>query len=186
MNIRGKRILLRAIEPDDLERLHGWSNDPDLAPGLGDIHFPSSTYAQVQWYERTQKTEQTVRLSIIDAEGSHIGMTGFWGINWRDRRAEHATLIGDPSARGKGYGKEAIATCARYAFEEMDLFRLDATIVKANEASLKVYTGCGFVVEGTQRAHALRAGKRLDRVMLGLLAEEYRAWAAETGYWDAG
>ncbi len=184
MNIHGKRIVLRAIDAQDLPLLHQWANDPELAYGLGDIHFPSSAWQQEQWFQRIQANENTVRLAIHLGDRKMIGYTGFWDIHWRDRRAEHATLIGDRDCRGQGYGREAIAACARYAFEEMDLFRLDATILETNTASLRSYQSCGFQIEGTLRGHALRGGRRVNRLILGLLAEDYATWARETGYWD--
>lgn len=185
MNIRGKRIILRAIEAEDLPTLHTWSNDPDVVRGLGDIHFPSSRCQQERWFERTQTHERTIRLAIQHTDGPLIGYTGFWNIHWRDRRAEHALVIGDSAYWGQGYGREVILTSARYAFEEMGLYRLDATILETNTASLKAYQACGFQIEGTLRGHTLRGGERVNRLMLGLLASEYFAWVEETRYWDA-
>jgi RimJ/RimL family protein N-acetyltransferase len=184
LNIRGKRIIVRAIEPADLPLLHSWFNDPDLVGGLGDIHFPASLRQQEQWYERAQSDEGTIRLAVHMIEGTLIGYTGFWNIHWRDRRAVHAVVIGDPEYRGKGFGREIILTCARYAFEEMGLHRLDAGILETNTASLDAYRECGFQIEGTLREHALRAGKRVDRLLLGLLKREYDELIERTRYWD--
>lgn len=183
MNIHGKRIVLRALELSDMPRLRDWYNDSEIVDGLGDVRFPTSTRQQEEWFARTQNDESTVRLAVTDETGECIGLTGFWNIHWRDRRAEHAVLIGDAGARGKGYGKEAIAACARYAFAEMDLYRLDATILASNEASAAVYHSCGFQTEGRLRGHAIRGGERVDRLVLGLLHTDYAAWALETAYW---
>jgi len=176
MNVRGKRIVLRALESHDLPLLHQWTNDPELAYGLGDIHLPSSTRQQELWFERIQTDKTTIRLAVESSPGKLIGYTGFWNIHQRDRRAEHSILIGDPGSRGQGFGREAILTCCRYAFQEMDLYRLDAYVLESNAASLKSYQACGFQVEGTLRAHAVRGGKRISRLVLGLLATEYTAW----------
>ncbi len=186
MNIHGKRIVLRAIEEEDMPLFQAWSNDPEIVKGLGDIHFPTSRADQDRWFERIQSDERTVRLAVENGAGGCIGMTGFWDIHWRDRRAEHAVIVGDRSYQGKGYGREIVATCARYAFLEMGLYRLDATILETNEASLKTYQGCGYKIEGTQRGHAFRAGEWVDRVMLGLLSAEYFEWADSTEYWTKG
>ena len=184
MNIEGKRIIIRAIEIGDLGKFHEWFNNPDLVHGFGDIHFPSSLRQQEVWFEKIQTEEETVRLAVQHIDGVLIGFSGFWHIHWRDRRAEHAVMIGDDAYRDQGYGREVIASCARYAFKEMGLFRLDATVLKTNGASLKAYQACGFEIEGTLRGHALRGGRRIDRIMLGLLLSEYKAWEKRTGYWD--
>lgn len=184
MNIEGKRIILRALEQEDLSLLHGWANSRDLCMGLGDIHFPSSRRQQETWFERIQADRRTIRLAIQHTDGALIGHTGFWDLHWRDRRAEHALVIGDPAYRRQGYGREVILTCARYAFEEMGLYRLDATILETNVASLNTYKSCGFQIEGKLRGHVQRGGKRVDRMILGLLVAEYSAWQEESGYWD--
>lgn len=184
MNIRGKRITLRAIEAEDLPLLHAWLNRPEIASGLGDIHFPSSRAQQLKWFERAQTDERTIRLAVQDAEGVLLGYTGFWNIHWRDRRAEHALVVGDARYQGRGFGREIIMTAARYAFEEMDLYRLDANILETNPASLKAYQSCGYRIEGTLRGHALRRGRRVNRLLLGLLAEEYFALVRASNYWD--
>ncbi len=185
MNIRGKRIILRAIEPEDLGLLHAWLNQPDIASGLGDLHFPSSRSQQQRWFERIESDRETIRLAVQDEqEGRLIGYTGFWHIHWRDRRAEHALVVGDARYQGRGIGREIIMTCARYAFEEMDLHRLDASILETNAASRKAYEACGYRVEGLLREHALRGGQRVNRLLLGLLASEYRALVQSNRYWD--
>ncbi|HEV7860363.1 MAG TPA: GNAT family protein [Pyrinomonadaceae bacterium] len=184
MNIRGKRIILRAIEVEDLPLLHAWLNRPEIAGGLGDVHFPSSRSQQLKWFERIQADEHTIRLAVQDGERSLIGYTGFWNIHWRDRRAEHALVVGEDARQGQGFGREIIMTCARYAFEEMGLSRLDANILETNQASRKAYEACGYRVEGTLRAHALRGGQRVDRILLGLLAKEYFALVEANRYWQ--
>lgn len=185
MNIKGKRILIRAIEPGDLSSLHTWLNTPEIARALGDIHFPSSRQQQDKWLERVQNDEHNIRLAVQDERGEFIGYTGFWHIHWRDRRAEHGVLIGDSHSQGKGYGREIIMTCARYAFEEMDLHRLEAVILESNAASLKSYQACGYQIEGVMREHALRAGQRVNRVLLGLLASDYSKLMQANDYWAA-
>lgn len=185
MNIRGKRIILRAIEVEDLPMLHAWLNDPEIVSGLGDVHFPSSRSQQESWFERIQKDERTIRLAVQNTDGALIGYTGFWNLHWRDRRAEHALIVGEESYKGKGFGREIIMTCARYAFEEMNLHRLDAHILETNEASRKVYEACGYRVEGVLREHGVRGGRRLNRMVLGLLASEYSALVEADHYWNA-
>ena len=139
---------------------------------LGDIHFPSSRWQQERWYERTQNAQETIRLSIEHRDGEVIGYTGFWNIHWRDGRAEHAVCIGDKSYWNQGYASEAIQMCLDYGFQEMGLHRMEASILADNEASIKAYAKCGFKLEGTLKEYALRQGKRIDRLIMGILAPQ--------------
>jgi RimJ/RimL family protein N-acetyltransferase len=183
MRIHGKRLTIRAIEIEDLPLLHNWFNEPVIARELGDIHFPSSLYQQHKWFERIQTDEQTIRLAVQTIEGTLIGLTGFWHLHWRDSRAEHAVVIGTNN-QGLGYGREVIMTCARYAFQEMGLHRLEANILSNNVASLKAYQSCGFKIEGVQREHARRGGVHMDRTCLGLLASDYAELIQASRYWE--
>lgn len=184
MNIDGKRIILRGLENSDIPHLHKWSNDPDIAAGQGDLHWPSSMWQQQRWFERAQEDKQNVRLAVQHKDGDLIGYTGFWSLNWRDRRAEHGLLIGNMDYRKQGYGREIIMTCARYAFEELGLCRLDATIIASNSASMKAYEACGYQVEGTLRKHAFRNGTWVDRVLYGLLQSDYNSTPGLQAYWN--
>ena len=173
MIIVGEKVMLRAIERADLPSLLRWSNDPDVAMGLGEMHFPRSMEQQENWFDGIVQDQKTVRLAVQNIDEELIGYTGYWDINWRAGYAEHGLLIGTTEYRAQGYGKDIIRTASRYAFEEMGWHRLDASILSFNEASLNCYQACGFKIEGIRREHDLRRGKRVDRVMLGLLASEF-------------
>lgn len=183
MNILGKRIVLRGIESSDMASFHAWSNDPDIATGQGEVHWPSSMWQQNRWFERIQSDERNIRLAVQHQNGDLIGYSGFWNISWRDRRAEHGLLIGNMKYRKQGFGREIILTCARYAFMEMGLHRLDATIIATNQASIKAYEACGYKTEGILKEHAFRDGAFVDRLTLGLLASDYAANLDVQEFW---
>jgi len=173
MMINGPRIKLRAIEREDLEAIRSWYNNPEISRGLGDTTYPTATHEQEKWLDRIQSQHDTKRFAIEDEQENLIGITGFWNIHVRDRRAEHAVIIGANPTAAKGYGQETINTCASYAFQEMNLHRLDATILATNLPSIKAYEACGFVREGTIRKHAFRGGTWIDRHLYGLLKDEF-------------
>jgi RimJ/RimL family protein N-acetyltransferase len=179
MSIRGTRITLRALEADDLERLHVWSNDEALWAMLGGWHFPTSREAQREWLGRLKSDTLNQRFGIETSEHGLIGTANLVDIDWKNRTAEHGMMIGFEHLRGQGYGREVIATVMRYAFEELGLERLSTTIIEYNEASLATYTGkAPWVIEGTQRQWYFRKGQRWDRHLLGVTAGDYRAWMA--------
>ena len=51
MNIKGKTLILRAIEENDLETLHKWANDPETQDMIGNVHFPSSMDYHKMWFQ---------------------------------------------------------------------------------------------------------------------------------------
>ncbi len=89
--------------------------------------------------------------------------------------SQSATLgywVGEKHAR-KGYMTEAIAAVVHYAFQTMDLSRIQAACLKENTASRGLLEKCGFKYEGVAqsylqingrwRNHVLYANLRADR-----------------------
>ena len=139
MNIKGKKVLLRAVEEGDLELLHKWSNDPDTQDIMGGIHFPSSMDFHKTWFQSLKTDQLNHRFAIEAPDVGLIGLTSMINIDWRNNHAWHGVMLGDKDIRGKGYGKDNLMTCMRYAFEEMHLERLDGSIVEYNTVAHNLY-----------------------------------------------
>ena len=77
-----------------------------------------------------------------------------------------------PQARGGGVTTEAVAAACRWAFGQLELEVLSATIAVGNWPSRAVAEKCGFQVEGTLRAHMLQRGTRLDAWVATRLASD--------------
>ena len=94
------------------------------------------------------------------------------------RRAEVGYALAR-SAWGRGYVSEALAPLVAYAFDEMDLNRLDAVIDPRNTASAKVVSRLGFMHEGTLRERYIVRGEKTDSAIYGLLRREWEARSIE-------
>ncbi len=176
MNIVGQTVRLRAIERDDLPLLQSWANDPDIQFNLGSWHFPLSAADRNRWFDAFRGDSVDQRFIIDTDDHGPVGTTNLVSINWKDRNAFTGILIGDLTMRGRGYGKDAVRTLMRYAFEELALERLDTTIIAHNDASLKLYTGqCGWTEEGRKVRAFFRRNQFWDNVILGITRDQYRS-----------
>ena len=184
MNIRGRLVTLRAIEPDDLPLLHQWSNEPEIQRLLGGWHFPTSLADQRAWLGSLNCRSNDQRFAI-DLEGvGLVGTANLVDIEWKNGTAFHGTLIGDTKHRGKGLGRDVVAALMRYAFDELRLSHLDTDIIEYNAASLKTYVErCGWTVEGRKVGWYFRSGARWDKLILGVSAHQYRQWCEASRYW---
>ena len=185
MNLRGRQVTLRAIEPDDLSRLQAWANDPQVQRLLGGWHFPVSRADQQAWLAGLSCRSNDQRFAV-DADGvGLVGTANLVSINWKNRTAFHGVMIGDAEHRGRGLGRDTIMAVMRHAFDELDLALLDTDIIEYNTASLKVHVEhCGWQVQGIKRGWYHREGRRWDKLILGIDAARYREWAARHRYWD--
>jgi lipopolysaccharide/colanic/teichoic acid biosynthesis glycosyltransferase/RimJ/RimL family protein N-acetyltransferase len=185
MNIKGKKVILRAIELEDLQELHRWSNDPEINYMLGGWHFPSSKQDQLKWFNNLNPNSNNQRFAIVTEELGLIGMANLVDINWKDKNAFTGMLLGDKNMRGKGYGVDSIMTMNKYAFEELGLQRLDGSMISYNEASIAVYTKkCGWKVEGIKINSYFRKNKWWDKVIVGITSEQYFNNEINKNYWD--
>jgi len=186
MNIKGKKIILRAIEKRDLEFLHKWSNDPEINYNLGGWHFPSSMQDQEKWYNAFSENSTNQRFAIDTIDLGLIGMANLVDINWKDRNAFHGMFLGETSSRGRGYGVDTVMTIARFAFEELGLRRLDTTVISYNKPSIGVYTEkCGWKIEGVKKNYYFRKSQWWDQFIVGITQDDYLQLVKENGYWNS-
>lgn len=112
---------------------------------------------------------------IIEAEGRCIGAARLHSLNETDHRARYAIGIFDPAFWGKGYGSEATDLALGYAFDILQLHRVDLRVLTQNTRAIACYAKCGFVREGIEREGAFIAGEWQSDVMMSILEHEYRA-----------
>lgn len=103
-----------------------------------------------------------------------IGFAELTWISWTNASGFIRLGIGAPEDWHKGYGRDALGMLLRYAFTELNLYRLTAVIPAYNLAALGLFTSFGFVEEVRRRQALERDNQRWDLLHLGLLAAEWK------------
>ena len=70
----------------------------------------------------------------------------------------------DKDEQGKGYMKEAVNLVVNYAFEDLDLHRIEASALVDNEPSKHVLIGCGFTELGINKKYLYINGGWKDHI----------------------
>lgn len=109
---------------------------------------------------------------VIEVGGSVVGRCDLFAVDLFARHAEVGIAL-TGTARGKGYGTEALALLVRYAFERRNLRRVHLRTIATNAAAIASYTKVGFVREGQLRESAWVRGSYVDEVLMGLLRSEW-------------
>jgi aminoglycoside 6'-N-acetyltransferase len=91
-------------------------------------------------------------------------------------------FIGDPDARDRGVGTEAIRTMLRFLFEEKRVHRATIDPEVANARAIRAYEKAGFRLDGVLRHHAFEHGEYVDTHFMSILEDE---WPAARERWDA-
>ena len=77
-------------------------------------------------------------------------------------------------SRGAGIATRAVAILCDWAFETLDLARLQLAVDVRNDASRRVAERVGFRREGTRRSSREHHEERIDEHLYGLLASDPR------------
>jgi RimJ/RimL family protein N-acetyltransferase len=184
MNILGKKVTLRAVEPEDLPLLHKWSNDPNIWYMLDGWHFPVNVISQKAWFENASKDQNNIRLVIDTPDLGVIGSINLTNIDWKNNHAFTGLILGDKDIRGKGYGVDAFMAIERYVFEELHFERLDGSVIEYNETAYNFTLKCGWKVEGRQRNWYYRKNRYWDRIVFGITRQDYFELIEKNKYWE--
>ena len=151
---------------EDTRFLRLWSSDPLIDRSEGSIE---------KWIDEVGNTrnEITFGMRLTDQEDL-IGIIGLSEIEWSNRVASLGIGIGQPVHWGKGYGTEATHLLVNYAFNELNLYRLQLTVFAYNTRAMALYERIDFRKEGTFRLFAARDGQRYDMYLYGLLRDEWQ------------
>ena len=117
----------------------------------------------------------------IEAEGGLIGEIGARRPNGAIPPGvfELGIEIWGESARGRGYGSEAVELLTSHLFEAEDAARVQASTAVWNAAMRRVFSKLGFTDEGVMRAFMPTENGRDDYVLYGVTRGEWLARPAE-------
>lgn len=174
----GHRIYLRALEPEDHKKIHKWRRDPEYQRGVISTKRYTSKETERKWIKNAIERHESgddIRLGVVIKETDElIGLVYLSSINHVHKRASFGSWIGEPNNRGEGYVTEARHQLMRYAFDELELRRIEACILKSNDASRRSVEKFGYTKEGVKRKHTYKNGKYNDVIVYSILKSEYR------------
>jgi RimJ/RimL family protein N-acetyltransferase len=103
-----------------------------------------------------------------------IGKAVIQWIEWTNGNGFIRLGIGAAEDRRKGYGTQALRMLLRFAFAELNLFRVTATAPEYNEGAIALLEKFGFTREVCRRSALERDGRRWDLYIYGLLRDEWQ------------
>jgi diamine N-acetyltransferase len=173
--IRGTSVILRAMEPQDVDLMMIYENDTEIWPVSGTL-VPYSRYTLEQFYKNAVQdiyTARQLRLAIELIKEAHrgqtIGYVDLFDFEPQQRRAGVGILVGDKKERNKGYATEALMLLCRYSFEVLNIHQLYCHIDNDNEASLHLFEKTGFKSCGILKDWIIFDGLWRDVTMMQLL-----------------
>ena len=165
-------VFLRPLEYEDLggEYLKG-INQQDLDVYTEHAQLPKNTQT-LRAYAESKWQSGDIWLGIfLKEDGRHIGNIELSEIDYIHRKAKYAILLW--AEAGRGYATEASTALISFAFNKLNMNRLELGVNENNSAAIRLYAKLGFVKEGVLREAFIRNGVKGNLIAMGLLKKEF-------------
>ena len=175
--LHAKRVTLRWLKESDVRDLYAIFSDPEVARYWSEAAYTEEGQAK-ELLDRIRTSFASRSLFqwgvVRPDENRVIGTVTLASLDTQNRRAELGFAL-NRDEWGSGLMSEAVAELVRFAFENLELHRLEADIDPRNDASIRLVERLGFQREGLLRERWIVAGEINDTVLYGLLAREWQA-----------
>jgi diamine N-acetyltransferase len=160
--LKGKKVTLRAIEESHLPLMAGWRSD-------------GASYPFFHEFRPISLAAHELNFAVCGPDGALVGTISLMHIDHRNRRSELGrVLIGEERMRRGGLGREMTHLVLEYAFNHLNLHKVECEVVAGNLPARELYGRFGFVEDGVLRQHVFKDGRYLDVIVLSLLERDYR------------
>ncbi len=178
----GRRILLRPLVASDFEqwrevrrRCSDWLTrwEPARVPGAADAVEDRQAFA-ARCGARAREVQMDTGYGFgIFVDGWFAGEINISSVHRGPFQSAYVGYWIDERHAGNGYMPEAVVLVCRFAFEELDLHRLQIAIIPRNSASRRVVEKLGLRNEGVAERYLEIAGNWEDHVRYAITAEEW-------------
>lgn len=175
--LEGPSVRLRPLVPDDYLLLFGWYNDPEVVAPY-DRFSVDTMESFVASVESAPNDPTSLAPRYVVERRETPGAVGFVGHYVAHPVLEYIDVwyvMGDRSARGKGFGREAVRLLVDHLYVTTSVERVGATCDIDNTASYRLVEGLGFRREGTLRSALFHHGRWHDVHVYGVTKAEWRA-----------
>lgn len=163
-------VVLRSLEPYDIDLLQKWENDPSVWKVSG-TQIPFSRHTLLRYIESVQPddfyTAKQLRLMVDwheEERESTIGCVDLFDFDPQNRRAGLGLLI-EETERGKNRGVQTLQACEEYIFQILQLHQIYCIIAVSNGSSLRLFQKMQYSQSGVLKDWLLWKGRWEDAVI---------------------
>jgi RimJ/RimL family protein N-acetyltransferase len=185
--IRGDIIELWAPTLEKVNLYAKWINLP-MARAYSRVALPKSVNLLKKILE--PKSDEIMRTDIFleiyhRDDKKSIGIVGLNNIDWINRKANISIIIGESDYWGKGLAIESLKLLFSYAFEDLNLHKLNAIVHTPNERSLRVFEKLNLSCEATLKDEIYVDGRYYDSKIFSLYKKDWLNRNKEEGALNA-
>ena len=175
--LRTARLVLRPFSEADSEAIYALQSNARVlrywdSPPWTD---PARAQAFIATCRQMEQDGSGARLAIETVQPhAFVGWCAMFGWNAVYRSLGIGYCLDEPSW-GKGYATEAVRAMLQWAYDSLDLNRVEAELDTRNAASARVLEKLGFEREGLRREDCVVDGEVSDSWIYGLLRRDWQA-----------
>lgn len=174
--LQTSRLLLRPFAETDAEAIYALQSNPRVLRDWDAPPWTDRAHAQsfIAACRQMEEDGSGARLAIETvAERLFIGWCSMFRWNPVYRSLGIGYCLDEP-AWSKGYATEAVRAMLHWAYDVLDLNRVEAELDTRNAASARVLEKLGFAREGMKREDCIVAGEVSDSWIYGLLRRDWK------------
>jgi RimJ/RimL family protein N-acetyltransferase len=145
-----------------------FKDDPTLSTMIGAEEDPTegSVRRFIARQPGLRARGEFLGLAVTDStRRPFLGHAMLHTVAWRHKRAEVGYWL-VPQARNRGVGKAAVGLLVEWAFDQLELHRIEITTTPDNAAARALAESLGFTAEAVMRERNLERGRRVDVLLL--------------------
>ena len=139
--LENENIRLRAVEPEDLDRLYTWENNTRLWD-VGNTRNPYSRYVLKQYIVNSDKDiyeSKQLRLMMVSVlTDDTVGTVDLFDFDIHNSRIALGLFV-DEAFQGNGYARESLHLIEEYVFDYLKINQLYCHISENNIASTRLF-----------------------------------------------
>lgn len=159
-----------------METVTRWRNDPEVINSLGAPFRYINPETDRRWFENYMNNRShAVRLAICtDEDDSILGLASLLDIDPINQSCTFHIMVGREN-QGKGAGTFGVRELTRHAFDNLNLKRVELTVLESNKRAIHVYEKMGYVYEGCRRQAVYKQGRFHNQLLYSVLKDEFKA-----------
>jgi RimJ/RimL family protein N-acetyltransferase len=172
------KLALRVLGSQDAQPYcQAFQEDPGLGAtlGMGSDPDEASFERQVAQADGLRASGREIEFAIVGANSESDALVGavvLHSFQWHHGRAEIGAWVAATSRRS-GLALRALTLTVDWAFDALELVRLETTTTPDNMPAQSLARRLGFQREGVMRQRNLERGERVDLMIFGLLRDDW-------------
>tara|TARA_B100001142_G_C14137527_1_gene579333 strand:- start:128 stop:649 length:522 start_codon:yes stop_codon:yes gene_type:complete len=165
------KIQFKKVTKLDLKLLVEWRNSQHVYP-YNTQYFLLNSKIQIEWFNQLQRDNSKKMFMILFGK-IKIGICGLIDIDYENKNAKIAIIIGKKSFQEKGIGTIVISHLLKYGFEKLQLHRINSEVIEYNEKSINLFEKSQFKLDASYRDAIWRENRWWNMISMSIFKEDF-------------